>query len=189
MVKLNVPLYEGGATSSKIREADSLYGKARADEDKMVRDVDRETEAAVDGIRTAASQVSALAASLHAEEQVVEQFSEAFHSGAASNIDVLDAQRDLFLARAEYVRARYDYALDTLKLRHAVGLLDISDLDEINRLLVATPVNVQDYSLDKPKKSADAASKDEPVKSADAAPAKTVKPIIIRAANAGPEAQ
>jgi outer membrane protein len=189
MVKLNVPLYEGGETSSKIREADSLYGKARADEDKTLRDVDRETEAAVDGIRTAASQVSALAASLHAEEQVVEQLSEAFHSGAASNIDVLDAQRDLFLARAEYVRARYDYALDTLKLRHAVGLLDISDLDEINHHLVATPVNVRDYSLDKPMKAADASFKPEPVKRADAAPAKTVNPVIIRAADAGPEAQ
>jgi outer membrane protein len=172
MVKLNIPIYEGGETSSKIREADSLYGKARADEDKTGRDVDRETEAAVDGIRTAASQVSALAASLHAQQQVVEQLSDAYHSGAASNIDVLDAQRDLFLARAEYVRARYDYALDTLKLRHAVGLLDITDLNEISHLLVAKPVNVEDYSLGKPAKSADI-EMIAPVKAADTAkPAK-----------------
>ncbi len=154
MVKLNVPIYEGGETSSKIREADSLYGKARAEEDKTGRDVVRETEAAVDGIRTAASQVSALGASLRAQQQVVEQVNQAFASGAASNIDVLDAQRDLFLARAEYVRARYDYALDTLKLRHAVGLLDIADLDQINRLLAAKPVNVDDYAFGRTRASA-----------------------------------
>jgi outer membrane protein len=147
MVKFNLPIYEGGETSSKIRQADDLYSKARAEEDKTGRDVERETEAAVDGIRTAASQVGALAASMHAQEQVVEQLTDAFRSGAASNIDVLDAQRDLFLARAEYVRARYDYALDTLKLRHAVGLLDISDLDQIDHLLVGRPVAIQGYSL------------------------------------------
>ncbi|HEX3756785.1 MAG TPA: TolC family outer membrane protein [Rhizomicrobium sp.] len=187
MVKLNVPIYEGGETSSKIREADSLYGKARADEDKTDRDVERETEAAMDGIRTATSQVSALAASLHAQEQVVEQLTDAYRSGAASNVDLLDAQRDLFLARAEYVRARYDYALDTLKLRHAVGLLDITDLDEINRLLVGKPVDVADYGA-RPIAPPPAAPKDsdgdsaQPAKGADAgaekaagavAPAKT----------------
>ncbi len=150
MVKLNVPIYEGGETSSKIREADSLYGKARAEEDRTGREVARETEAAVDGIRTAASQVSALGASLRAQQEVVTQLNQAFNSGAASNIDVLDAQRDLFLARALYVRARYDYALDTLKLRHAVGLLDIADLDEMNRLLTAPPVNVDNYAFNRP---------------------------------------
>jgi outer membrane protein len=179
MVKLNVPIYEGGETSSKIREADSLYGKARANEDKTGRDVDRETEAAMDGIRTATSQVSALAASLHAQQQVVEQLTDAYRSGAASNVDLLDAQRDLFLARAEYVRARYDYALDTLKLRHAVGLLDIADLGEINRLLVGKPVNVADYGarpITTPPppapKDSDAATAD-PAKGADAGAAKS----------------
>ena len=145
MVKLTVPIYEGGATSSRIREADSLYNKALADEDKAGREVARETRAAVDGIKTAASQVQALAAAMHAQEQVVDQLTQAFKSGVSSNVDVLDAQRDLFLARAEYVRARYDYALDTLKLRHAVGLLDISDLDEVNHLLVSKPLSVDAY--------------------------------------------
>jgi outer membrane protein len=187
MVKLNVPLYEGGETSSKIREADSLYGKARAEQDKVGREVARETEAALAGIRTAASQVDALGASLHAQEQVVEQLSEAFHSGAASNIDVLDAQRDLFLARAEYVRARYDYALDTLKLRHAVGLLDITDMDEINRLLTVKPISVKDYALAKP---ADTAARAESM--ADAAAAKPVasakpaEPVKAETAKAEP---
>jgi outer membrane protein len=147
MVKLNVPIYEGGATSSRIREAGALYGKARANQDKTGRDVDHETEAAVDGIKTAQTQVEALRASLQAQEQVVAQLTDAFHSGVAASVDVLDAERDLFLARAQYVRARYDYALNTLKLRHAVGLLDIADLEEVDRLLAGKPVSVAGYGV------------------------------------------
>lgn len=170
MVKLNVPIYEGGDTSSKIREADALYGKARADEDKTGREIDRETEAAVDGIKTAASQVGALGASVDAQERVVEQLTDAYHSGAASSVDVLDAERDLFLARAEYVRARYDYALDALKLRHAVGLLDISDLEQINRLLTGKPVNLAAYGVVPDTAAAHPAPSADAAKDMDAAP-------------------
>jgi outer membrane protein len=147
MVKVYVPIYEGGDSSSRVRQADALYNKARVGEDKTGRDVVRETAAAVDGIKTAQSQAGALRASLKAQEQVVEQLTESYRSGAASNVDVLDAQRDLFLARAQYVRARYNYALDTLKLRHAVGLLDISDLEEVNRLMVGNPVDVAAFGV------------------------------------------
>jgi outer membrane protein len=147
MVKVYVPIYEGGATSSRIRQADALYSKARIGEDKVGRDVTRETAAAVDGIKTAQSQAGALRASLRAQEQVVEQLTASYHAGVSSNVDVLDAQRDLFLARAQYVRARYDYALDTLKLRHAVGLLDISDLEEVNRLMVGNPVGLAAFGV------------------------------------------
>jgi outer membrane protein len=138
-LKVDVPIYEGGATSSKVREAKDLYEKAISDELHASRSAGREVEEAVDGIKTATSRVSALDASLHAQEQVVAQLASAYHAGVSPSVDYLDAERDLFLARAEYVRSRYDYALDTIKLRHAVGLLDIVDLAEINRSLVKKP--------------------------------------------------
>jgi outer membrane protein len=137
--KVDVPLYEGGAVSSKVREARDMFEKARTEASRATRSVQRETEEAVDGIMTATSRVAALNASVQAQEKVVAQLSSAYSAGVSPSVDYLDAERDLFLARAEYVRSRYDYALDTIKLRHAVGLLAINDLAEINRQLVAKP--------------------------------------------------
>jgi outer membrane protein len=147
--KVDVPLYEGGAVSSKVREARDLFEKARTEASRATRSVQRETEEAVDGIKTATSRVAALNASVRAQEKVVAQLSSAYSAGVSPSVDYLDAERDLFLARAEYVRSRYDYALDTIKLRHAVGLLAINDVAEINSQLVAKP---------KPKPADDAAA-------------------------------
>jgi outer membrane protein len=135
-VKLEVPLYDGGMTSSRVREAKNLYGKAVADSARTRRNVERETTEALNGLETAISRVAALKASRVAQEQVVAQLSQAYRAGVSPSVEYLDAERDLFLARAEYLRARYDYALDTLRLRHAVGLLAIEDLAELNRSLV-----------------------------------------------------
>jgi len=139
-VKLEVPLYDGGMTASRVREARNLYGKAVADSTRTRRNVERETTEALNGLETAISRVEALKASTVAQEKVVATLSEAYKAGVSPSVDYLDAERDLFLARAEYSRARYDYALDTIRLRHAVGMLGIEDLAEVNRQLVAKPV-------------------------------------------------
>ena len=123
--------------SSRVRQARDMLRKAQFDAERASRGVERETEEAVDGIKTATARVAALQSSVVAQEKVVDQLSAAYRAGVSSSVEYLDAQRDLFLARAEYVRSRYDYALDSIKLRHAVGLLAINDLAEIDRQLVA----------------------------------------------------
>lgn len=154
MLKLNIPIYEGGATSSKITEAEQLLGKARSDEVRAMRAVERKTLAAIDGIKTSSLQLEALRASVKAQRKVVEALRTAYQSGGASGMDVLDAERDLFYAQSEFTRSRYDYALNVLRLRRQVGLLDISDLEEMNKLLVADPISVGKYvqvGFDHPK--------------------------------------
>ena len=51
-------------------------------------------------------------------------------------MDVLDAQRELLRARRDFARSRYDYLLDTLRLKQAAGILAETDLALINNLLV-----------------------------------------------------
>ena len=145
LLHLDIPLYNGGLTYSRTRQAQSMVGKALADEDQQNRAVERGTTAALDGIGTAAAQVEGLRAAQRAQEEVVEAAMTAYRSGTATTVDLLDAERDLFFARAESTRARYDYALNTLRLRYQVGLLDIADLDEVDRLLVPNQVPISDY--------------------------------------------
>ena len=58
-----------------------------------------------------------------------------FEAGINSNIDVLNAQRDLFSSRRDYAQSRYGYLLNLLKLQEAVGTLTIKDLEKINSWL------------------------------------------------------
>ena len=58
-----------------------------------------------------------------------------FEVGTRTTVDVLDAQRQLFNARTQYLRARYDYLLNVLRLKQASGSLQVQDLERINSLL------------------------------------------------------
>ena len=70
-----------------------------------------------------------------ASESALEAKQEGFQAGIETNIDVLNAQRDLFRAKRDYVDAHYDYIIDVLKLKQAAGILAEGDLLEINRWL------------------------------------------------------
>jgi outer membrane protein len=130
-VRLDVPIYAGGMVKSRVREAQNLVRKADAEADRTLRSVERETLQAMDAITSASARVTALRASLAAQEKAVSQLAAAYRAGVSSSVDYLDAERDLFRARTELLRARYDYALGTIRLRHAVGMLGIEDLAEL----------------------------------------------------------
>ncbi|MBB3942717.1 outer membrane protein [Sphingorhabdus rigui] len=131
-VRLDVPISAGGQVRSRVNEARALYEKAVAESVRTSRGVERQTLLSIDSINTAAARVGALKASLDAQEKVVQQLNAAFRAGVSASVDYLDSERDLFQARAEYLRARYDFALNTVRLRHALGLLSIDDIAELS---------------------------------------------------------
>lgn len=131
-VRLDVPISAGGQVRSRVNEARALYEKAVAESERTSRGVERQTLLSIDSINTAAARVGALKASLDAQEKVVQQLNAAFRAGVSASVDYLDSERDLFQARAEYLRARYDFALSTVRLRHALGLLSIDDIAELS---------------------------------------------------------
>ncbi len=135
MVQLNVPLYAGGAVSSKVRESSSLYNKSKDELEEVWRKTTRETRAAFTGVNSAIRKVEALQKSVEAYELAVEVKQESFDSGVTNSVTVLDAVRDLFIARTEYSAARYDYLYNNLRLKRAVGTLTEFDLEQINNAL------------------------------------------------------
>ena len=52
-----------------------------------------------------------------------------------TNLEVLDAQRDLFISATDLLRARYDFILNILRLKQSAGLLSEEDLERFNRWL------------------------------------------------------
>jgi len=67
-----------------------------------------------------------------AGESALEAKKIGFEAGINSNIDVLNAQRDLFLSKRDYAQSRYSYLLNLLKLKEATGNLSANDIEKIN---------------------------------------------------------
>jgi outer membrane protein len=138
-LQLNIPIYEGGAVNSRTREARSRFQQAQEQLQQQVRAAELQTRNAFRGIRTDIAQVKALAESLRSTEIAVEAEEAGFEVGTRTIVDVLNAQREYFLARLNYARARYQYVLDQLRLEQAAGSLSGENMLEVNESLVQTP--------------------------------------------------
>ena len=134
-LELNLPLYQGGRVSSQTREFRYRYNQALEELAREQRAVERQTRDNYRGVISGISRVKALSRAIQSNEKAHEAAQAGFDVGTRDIVDVLDAQRELLGARRDYARSRYDYLLDTLRLKQAAGILQESDLVQINEWL------------------------------------------------------
>ena len=134
-LQLNVPLYTGGAVSSRTRQARFDYQAAQENLDQQRRSVNRTVRDAYRGVMSSISTVEALKASTISAQSALEATEAGFEVGTRTMVDVLNAQRDLFRARSNYSKVRYDYILSGLQLKQATGTLTADDLKQVNSWL------------------------------------------------------
>ena len=134
-LQLAIPLYQGGGISSREREAAANYLRAREDLQNARRTaalVTRQTYLAViNGI----AQVGALEQALTSSQSALDSNRLGYEVGVRINIDVLNAQQQLFSTRRDLALARYNAILNQLRLKAAAGTLRDEDLEEVNRAL------------------------------------------------------
>ena len=135
MLQLNIPIYSGGATSSKVRQASEKRYSILEDLNDKRRAVEREAQDAFNRIHTAIVQIDALEQSVKAQERLLESKDRGYRSGKNNILEVLDAQQDLSRARQALTKARYDYVLNILRLKFAAGDLQEEDLATVNAWL------------------------------------------------------
>jgi outer membrane protein len=133
-VQLTIPLFSGYATSSKIREAISLEDKARADLDTIRRNAAQSTRAAFLGVLSGLSQIRALEAAEISSKSALDSNRLGYEVGVRINIDVLNAQQQLYSTRRDLAKARYDTLMNSLRLKAAAGMLSEADLTQFNEL-------------------------------------------------------
>ncbi len=134
-LRLTVPIYEGGMTTAMTREAAFRLEKAQEEFDLEQRAVERETRAAYDGTLSGIRLVRALGQSVLSQQSALEGRQIGMRAGRFTLQAVLDAQRDLYLAKRDHAQARYDYLINQLKLRQAAGTLSETDLVNIHAAL------------------------------------------------------
>jgi outer membrane protein len=136
-LQLSVPIFSGYSTSSKIREAISLEGKARSDLDTVKRNAAQTARTAYLGVQSGLSQVRALEAAEVSSNSALESNRLGYEVGVRINIDVLNAQQQLYSTRRDLAKARYDTLINGLKLKATTGALSDNDISELNSLLNA----------------------------------------------------
>jgi outer membrane protein len=136
-LELTLPIYQGGLITSRTRQSRDLYSQALEEQESQRRATERQARDTYRGVISNISKVEALQNAVISNQKAVEAAEAGFEVGTRSIVDVLDAQRELLRARRDHARSRYDYLLDTLRLKQAAGILAETDLAQINNLLIA----------------------------------------------------
>ena len=134
-VQLNLPLFQGGLVNSKWREAEANSERARQELENTRRNVALQTRQAYLGVVSGIAQVKALQQALISSESVLEASKLGQEVGVRTNLDVLNAQQQLYATRRDLFEAQYNYLLSHLRLKAAVGSLDLAQLNWVNQAL------------------------------------------------------
>ncbi len=134
-LELNIPIYSGGAISSRTRQAYENYNAAIYALEQTRRSAQRLTREAYRGVISGISQVKALNQAVVSSETALKATESGFAVGTRTTVDVVASQRTTSAAKRDYSRARYDYLLNTLRLKLSAGTLSPDDLAIINNWL------------------------------------------------------
>ena len=135
-LQLNLPIYQGGSVSSKVREALANQEKARQDLELARRQAALQTRQSFLGVTSGMAQVKALEQALVSSQSSLDSTRLGQEVGVRTNVDVLNAQQQLYTAKRDLSQARYNYILSQLKLKSAVGVLSDEDVEQVNRWLM-----------------------------------------------------
>lgn len=134
-VTLNLPLYAGGQIQNRIKETLALEEKSRNDLEAVRRAVAQGTRQVYFAVQSGQAQVKALEAAESSSQLALEATQLGYKVGVRVNLDVLNAQTQLYQTRRELAKARYDLLVGGLRLRQAAGVLKPDDVASVNQLL------------------------------------------------------
>lgn len=134
-IQLSIPIYSGGGTSSRVREAVYLHRASREQLQRVARETERQTRDAYLGVLSEISRVRALEQAVASSRTALEATQAGFEVGTRTIVDVLNSQFALYAAITNYYQSRYNYIGNVLLLKQAAGTLQVQDLEEIDRWL------------------------------------------------------
>ena len=134
-VVVNIPLFTASTRGAKLRETLALEDKTRNDLQALTRNAQQTTRTVFYGLHSLAGQVKAYEAAEASSQSALDANRLGYEVGVRINIDVLNAQSQLYDTKAKLAKARYDVLVNNLKLRQSAGTLAESNIEEIDGLL------------------------------------------------------
>ena len=132
-VQLNVPLYQGGAIESRVRQAVANQDRARQDLETARRSAQLQAQTSFSGVTSGVAQIKAFEQALASAQVSYDSNKLGLEVGVRTNLDVLNQQQQVFQTRFNLAQAYYNFLISELKLKQAVGTLSEADVERINR--------------------------------------------------------
>jgi outer membrane protein len=130
-----VPIFSGGTTSARVQQAVHLHRASRERLERTARETERQTRDAYLGVITDISRVQALKQALESAKTALKATEAGYDVGTRTTVDVLNSRQAVFTAETNYLRSRYDYLINGLRLKQAAGTLTTDDIAQIDNLL------------------------------------------------------
>jgi len=134
-VQLNIPLFAGFSVQNRVKETLSLEEQSRNTLEAARRSVAQATRQTFFGVQSQQAQVKAFEAAESSSQVALEATQLGYKVGVRVNLDVLNAQTQLFTTKRDLAKARYDVLVNGLKLRQASGQLKPDDVAAVNAML------------------------------------------------------
>jgi outer membrane protein len=138
-VQLAKPLYTGGGAEARVREAMAAFDKSRSDLETAQRQAELSARQSFYVVNSGLAQIRALEAAERSSQLALDSNLLGYQVGVRINIDVLNAQQQLFTTRRDLARARYEAILSGLRLKTTSASLKEDDLTQVNALLIEAP--------------------------------------------------
>lgn len=133
-VQLTVPLFAGGATRSRVTEALANKNRAAAELEAARRQAASDARQAYSSVVNGWAQIEALESAIESGKSAVKGNQIGYNLGIRMNIDVLNAQQQLYTAQRDWIKARYDTLFQGFKLKAAAGVLTEADVSAVNAM-------------------------------------------------------
>lgn len=138
-IRLDLPLYSGGALSSNRRRAAQDFNATRENRINLSRNTVTNTRSLHMTVISDVSRVAARQQSIVSTRSALDATQAGYEVGTRNVVDVLNAQNTVFSAERDYANARYDYILDILRLKEQAGLLSPEDINNLDSFLETPP--------------------------------------------------
>ena len=135
-IEINIPIFSGGMTSSRVREAVLLKSKLEEDVEYLRRGIELKVRDYYLSLQTNFSEISAYQQAMKSATLQLESTQLGFQEGLRNSVEVLDSQQILFNAKLNVLESRYNYIMNFINLKLSAGMLSIEDLNEINQYLM-----------------------------------------------------
>ena len=134
-LQLAIPIYAGGAVDSRVRQAIANHDKSKADLEIQKRTAAQNARQFFLGVTNGLAQVRAFEAAMISSKSSLDSNKLGYEVGVRINIDVLNAQQQLFTTQRDLSKARYDTIVNSFRLKAATGALNEEDIAAVNALL------------------------------------------------------
>ncbi len=134
-LSINIPLFTGGATSSRRRAAEYNVLAARESLELTRRQLTQNIRNAYRRVNTDVLVIAQRQQSITSAQSALDATELGAEVGTRNIVEVLRARENLYRALRQYADARYTYVIDSLVLKQVAGILTPQDVIDLNRWL------------------------------------------------------